>query len=233
MWGSNVRASDDARAISRRTLARGAAWSAPVLALSVAAPAFAASGPCTSVKTNFNNLPTGDTPPLLTFAGSAITATVAYVANHGSDHTPGRTGEIQATTTSPPWNYLEVEMLGPIKGRTIQVTITFSAPVTNLAFRIHDIDYQPGDWDDWVIINTPGYTYNFGPNTTLRGTGTATDEFENTHAGDQDIESGKNHVDLKWAAPLTQVQFTYKAGITGDSRNQHIGIGDLSFTDCV
>ena len=99
MWGSNVRASDDARAISRRTLARGAAWSAPVLALSVAAPAFAASGPCTLVKTSFNNLPTGDTPPLLTFAGSAITATVAYVANHGSDHTPGRTGEIQATTT--------------------------------------------------------------------------------------------------------------------------------------
>lgn len=47
--------STDQRAISRRTLARGAAWAAPTVALAVAAPAVAASPPA-----NCPEMPTGD-----------------------------------------------------------------------------------------------------------------------------------------------------------------------------
>ena len=38
---------------------------------------------------------------------------------------------------------------------------------------------------------------------------------------------------LTWAAPVSEVTLTYRAGMTGDSDNQHIGIGAISFTDCV
>jgi hypothetical protein len=40
-------------------------------------------------------------------------------------------------------------------------------------------------------------------------------------------------VQLSWAGTVSQVQFTYRAGITGASVNQHIGIGNISFSDCV
>ena len=65
------------------------------------------------------------------------------------------------------------------------------------------------------------------------GNGTALTPFRNQHTGDQDIDSGRNHVDLTWAGPVAQVQFIYKAGKTGNSDNQHIGIGNISFSDCV
>ena len=65
------------------------------------------------------------------------------------------------------------------------------------------------------------------------GTGTSALPFRNNVAGDQAIDSGLNHVDLNWAGPIQDVTLTYKAGMNGDSSNQHIGIGNLSFTDCV
>jgi hypothetical protein len=40
-------------------------------------------------------------------------------------------------------------------------------------------------------------------------------------------------VDLKWAGSLSQVKFRYRARNSGNSGNQHIGIGNISFSDCV
>ena len=65
------------------------------------------------------------------------------------------------------------------------------------------------------------------------GTGTDADAFRNNVFGDQAIDSGLNHVDLKWAGSLSQVKFRYRARNSGNSGNQHIGIGNISFSDCV
>jgi hypothetical protein len=220
------------RGISRRTVTRGVAWSAPLAAISVAAPAYASSIPC-QVQTNFDNLTPGQPPGVLTFLPSTIKAAITYASTgNGGDPTPGDTGEVAATSTVPPWNYIEVEMLQPLgQGDTVTVIITLTAPVTNLSFRIHDIDKTAQGWNDHVIVNTVGFTYVRGTN--VIGAGTDADPFRNTVVGDQAINSGLNHVDLKWAGPLSQVQFTYRAGMTGNSGNQHIGLGNISFSDCV
>ena len=65
------------------------------------------------------------------------------------------------------------------------------------------------------------------------GTGTDADAFRNNVFGDQAIDSGLNHVDLTWAGSVSQVKFRYRARNSGNSGNQHIGIGNISFSDCV
>jgi hypothetical protein len=140
------------------------------------------------------------------------------------------------TTTTPSWNYIEVEMTDPLNaGDYIDVTITLSAAVANLSFRIHDIDKtgspQQYGWNDEVWVQTPGLTAVNGTN--VIGTGTSADAFRNNVFGDQAIDSGLNHVDLKWAGSLSPVKFRYRARNPGNSGNQHIGIGNISFSDCV
>jgi hypothetical protein len=141
-------------AISRRTLARGVAWTTPIAFVAVAAPAYATSIPCV-VQTNFDSLEPGTKPSLLTFSPSTITATITYSSSgNGGDDTPGGTGQVAVTNTNPPWNYIEVEMLSQLTlGDTVTVTITFTQAVTNLTFRIHDIDKTSSGWDDLVIVN--------------------------------------------------------------------------------
>ena len=120
-------------------------------------------------------------------------------------------------------------------GDYIDVTITLSQAVTNLSFRIHDIDKtgstQQYGWNDEVWVQTAGFTAVKGTN--VIGTGTDADAFRNNVFGDQAIDSGLNHVDLKWAGSLSQVKFRYRARNSGNSGNQHIGIGNISFSDCV
>ncbi len=229
--------SSNSKTISRRSVTRGVAWSAPLMAIAVSAPAYASSIPCV-VQTNFDGLMPGTSPSALTFVPSTVTATLTWDASYGSDDTPGDTGKVETTSTTPAWNYLECEMLSPVTaGRTVTLSIHLSAPVTNLGFRIHDIDKtgssQQYGWDDLVIVNTPGKPFTYARGTNVRGTGTAADPFCNNVFGDQAIDSGLNHVDLKWAGPIQDVQIVYTAGHNGTSGNQHIGIGNISFSDCV
>ncbi len=237
--------------VTRRTIARGAVWTAPIVGVAVAAPAFATSPVPCQVQTNFDNLQVGSRPTVLTFLPSTITASISWAANYSSPgdptpNTPGDTGLVARTTTSPAWNYLECEMLDPITaGHTVTLSIHLSAPVTNLGFRIHDIDKTGSSnnygWDDYVIVNTPGKVFTAVKGSNVIGNGSATigspasstGPFRNNVFGDQAIDSGLNHVDLKWAGPIQDVQIIYKGGHNGDSANQHIGIGNISFSDCV
>lgn len=119
----------------------------------------------------------------------------------------------------------------------VVVTITLSEPVENLSFTIHDIDSTQNGWRDGVIIGTSGYTYVRGSNIrgvgANSGSGMSNGPFRPTSWGDTPISSGQGDVQLTWAGPVQQVVFTYRALISGNSQNQHIGIGNISFTDCV
>jgi hypothetical protein len=219
-----------ARGISRRTLAKGTAWTAPVIIVGVASPAFAVSPSCVG---DTASLTVGTKPTLLTFPPSVVTATVSFssVGATGNDQTPGDTGEVHTTSYSPSWNYLKLHHpAGMDLGDTITLTVTFSTPVTALTLTITDIDKDTGEWIDQVIVNTPGYTAVKGPNVT--GTGTAASPLTTSVNGG--ISSNAGDVKLTWPGPLTQVQLTYRAGDSQNGSNigQHIGVGLIGFGNC-
>lgn len=217
--------------LSRRTLAKGAAWSVPVISIAASAPAVTASQ-CV-VQTNFDGLQVGSRPKTLTFAPSAVVGSLEFASTgNGGDSTPGDTGLVARTTSPPQWNYIEIEQLRSLQaGDTVTVTLKLSAPVENLSFVLHDIDSVDGGYQDTVVVNTPGFTSTLGPG--LQGIGTSTNPFKPTRSGDYPINSGLGDLRLRWAGPVQTVSFTYRAGITGSSANQHIGLGNISFSDCV
>lgn len=223
--------------ISRRTIAQGTAWAVPVIAIGAAAPRSAASpNPCVP-STDYDTLKPGTSPKTIVFSDGTV-ASLSYDFNGAP---PGDTGKVARTSTNPAWNYIEVEMLADGRrddldeGDTVTVTITFpQGAVENLALTLHDIDWVAGDWQDQVIINAPlgtgGYSLSKGSN--LKGSGTAADPIQPVKSGDLPIDSGNNRVIVNYPGRVTQVSFTYRAGITGSSGNQHIGLGNLSFQKC-
>ena len=60
-----------------------------------------------------DNLTPGQPVGVLKFLPSTVTATIAFGNGAGSGQTGG-TGQVAATTTTPPWNYIEVEMSDPL-----------------------------------------------------------------------------------------------------------------------
>lgn len=218
-------------AVGRRTLAKGAAWAVPAIAMVAASPAMAASG-CV-VRTNFDGLAVGSRPTTLTFLPSTITASIAFASTgQGGDNTPGDTGLVEATSPPNSWNYIEIEMVSPLTaGATVTVTLTLTAPVENLSFVLHDIDSSSGGWRDEVVVITAGSSAALGSG--LQGSGSSIDPFRPSAVGDYPINSGQGDLRLTWAGPVSVVSFTYRAGITGNSQNQHIALGNISFSDCV
>jgi hypothetical protein len=223
----------EARRPSRRAIAAGAAWAVPVIAVGAAAPALAAShDPCVPT-TNFDSLVVGSKPSQVIFLPSMVVATLGWdsTGNNG-DTTPGNTGRVAATSTTPSWKYIEIEQLSPLQvGDTVTLTISLSQPVDGLSFIIHDIDSTTNGWRDEVEVLTAGFTYQLGPG--LQGNGTAANRFRPNSVGDYPINSGQGDVRLTWAGTVSQVQIRYRAGITGNSGNQHIGLGNLSYKACV
>ena len=105
-------ASQEGSGLSRRTITKGAAWATPLLVTSVAAPAYAASGPCVGGQAS---LTSGTKPTLLQFLPSTVTATIGWSSTGaaGNDQTPGDTGEVHAVTFSAE---LEVSQAPPSGG---------------------------------------------------------------------------------------------------------------------
>ena len=218
----------EVRGISRRTLARGTAWTAPIVIVGVAAPTYAASGPCLTGQSS----PATRTTPIstLTFPPSAVTGSVTFSSTGaaGNDQTPGDTGEVHTVPFSPAWNYIKLHHpQGMTQGDTITMTLLLSQPVTNLSLTITDIDKIVGDWIDEVVVTPPGFTAVKAAN--VIGSGTAGDPFRSSVNGG--ISSAAGDVRLTWAGPLTQVQITYRAADADNESGigQHVGVGKIGF----
>jgi hypothetical protein len=226
----------EASAVSRRTLVKGAAWAVPVIAFAGPAPAFAAS-PCTP-STNLDGLQTGSKPSAIAFQPSGLVATLSYAsAGQPNAPTPGGTGTVAQTSTNPSWKYIELEMVQNLdQGDYVQLTVTFPQAVENLRFTVHDIDKvrnNQGDvaWVDHVVITgTTGYSAVKGTN--VIGSGSNGDPFRADQWGDNPIDSGLNRVTVTFPGLVTQVTIRYVAGANGYSGNQHVGLGNLSYSVC-
>jgi hypothetical protein len=221
--------------VSRRTLVKGVAWAVPVIAFAAPLPAAAAS-PCTPT-TTYDTLQVGSSPTVISFLPDlGVAASIAYSYSPGG-LAIGDTGKVEQTSTTPPWRYLELEMLrqgNPPRltaGNYVEVTIALTAAVTGFSLLLHDIDSEQGGYIDSVEVMTAGWVGQRGTN--IQGDGTSGNRYRPINWGDYPISSGDGRLRLTWPGTTSAVTFRYVAGLTGNSANQHIGLGDLSYSACV
>lgn len=113
----------DTRPLSRRTLARSAAWSVPAVALATAAPAMAAS--CASCSDLVNSVTRTSTSTTTTFnfASGLCAGTKLYIdvttgaANSGITSTQGTVVKLDN-------KHSYVELTGPLTSNSLTVTST-------------------------------------------------------------------------------------------------------------
>jgi hypothetical protein len=219
--------------LSRRTVARGMAWTAPVVLTSVHAPAVATSTmPCLECHAALEQ--TSSPVTTLAFSNSTVTANLSCSAvdDDGydlSDPTPGETGEIHLTqcaqghhvddrahgtcAKSAPDDHRHRQVHDPRRARSLGRRRRHTVPASH-----------PPDGGFTV---PPG-----GRGSNVVGDGTATSPF--TGSTDENIETSAGDVTLSWAGPLKIVTIAYKEAVRDNVGvlGQQIGVGQISFTTC-
>lgn len=242
--------SPDARP-TRRTVTRAAAWTVPVVAVSAAAPAYAAS--CSaltgaSFATWSGRISNGGldysqtyTPPAGTLASSIemkIAASYTGFIKAGSEtsngpslydvYNPvGNTGKpglglIQAVTR-------RMDRAAPGRSARGAYTFSFTKPVRNLVLTFTDIDRTAGDFLDRVELSGPWVEVSRGSGVT--GSGTQASPWTGG-AAYSDSSSGAGNVTVRFAGPLTGFTLTYwnaETSWSGVDRNQAVFVTDVSF----
>lgn len=236
---------------SRRSVVRGAAWTAPVVAVAATAPAFAAS-PCET--TYSYRLDWGTTPYTKTGEnGQAVVAAPAAGAgsiNVGFTSTVSDANTVKrpATNLSVPTTTnigglgatergLRIEHSSPVTaGRANRqtITITFGRPVTGLSFTMTDVDSsnsaannQPrnGWWDQVELSGVRTAVLASG----LTGSGTQAAPWKMNNANVNaatDVATG--NVKVTYAGEVSSIELVYWSDSSGG--NQAIALSDFTFT---
>ncbi|HEX3930466.1 MAG TPA: hypothetical protein VHW64_07160 [Nocardioides sp.] len=229
------------RMIGRRAVARGAAWSVPVVALAVAAPAVAASTNCTMGTLSWDTFRNGVTG-LGTFATTipGLTVTIA-VSGDTAAADNARVTNVATGGLSQVLRFYDQEKKN---GTSQTVSITFSKAVRNVQFSLLDVDsalatdrrgnITDNYYQDQVQIVTPT-SWSGTTHSNIVGTGTAASPYKakNTNSPIDGSDAASN-VDLVFpggTAGLTQVQFKYSQGAAVDG-GPFIGMSDLLFQYC-
>lgn len=219
---------------SRRTVVRGAAWTVPVVALAVTAPAYAAS-PCPERTLTWSALGNGNVFASTTVGPVTVTLTVsgATAANNNRTISTASTGG-QASSLR---FYSEA-------GNGTSQTVTFAftrtstglpVDVLNLKFSFLDIDSGGNGWNDNVVVNTPGYGSQIVNATYVQGAGASGNAFRangaNTSANTGGASSNGN-VNVSWSTAVNGVSFSYSQAVAA-SGAPFIGISNMSFQPIV
>src|SRR4051812_32643184 len=229
----HVQDHDHARLIGRRAVTRGAAWSVPVVALAVAAPASAStSGGCLTGKLDWDALKSeAQTGKVLVPTGSTgVTVTVTTTGADGADGN----GVVTGTSTGGQSKVMRFTSLNNKNNTVQQVTVTFSKPVRNVSFSLLDVDSEKSlfstAYEDLVTILTAGWSGTKHSNVTGDGTPAHPYRAINTDSPVAGTSDASN-VDLSFAGPLTSISFAYAQDgkVTGDP---FIGISDIVFQSC-
>jgi hypothetical protein len=241
--------STESHGISRRTVAKGMAWTTPVVLTAVTAPSYAASTlPCevrAGVLTTKDNIVTS-----VVFPGGVV-GVVTYSQfgyddgdSDTDDTTPYDTGTKKRTAfTRGVANYDYIMLRhAPYMDKNwwVALTIDFgSTSVSKLSMNLTDIDKDTGAWIDHVIVTPGGFTYNYAvpptvdqngiPTPFLAGVGTAANPFKATGDWSLTLDRNNGDVSLTWPGAVTKVTVQFLAFDTiGNSQNgQHIGVGNF------
>jgi hypothetical protein len=224
--------------VGRRAVARGAAWSLPVVALAVAAPAQAATSVCTVTtgKLAWTSQSSGN------LLGKVLTTTVSDVTVRVT-----ATGDTGATDNG-------IRSSGPIggahsllllhslndKNNTSQtVTVKFSKPVQNVSFTFLDIDSSQtvtgkgkhqtitDHWQDKISILPAPSSQAKG--STVQGSGTVAAPWRATTPNTIVPDNGTTgNVTVSWSTTLDTVTIVYSQDGSQDG-SPKVGISDISF----
>lgn len=223
------------KGVGRRTITRGAAWSVPVIAVAVAAPAAAntSGGGCLTGKLDWDSCSgrTGLDKTLITAGGTGVTVMVTV----GGDTSHSGNGAVTGTTTGGQSKVMRFYDENGVKNTSQTVTITFSSEVQNVSFSLLDVDSaisgRTREYEDEVRIISPA-SWSGSTHSNVTGSGTSNDPYRAVDTDSPvDGSSSKSNVDLTFAGPLTQIVFTYAQNGTvyGDP---YIGISDIYFQHC-
>lgn len=227
---------DAPKQVGRRAIARGAAWSVPVVALAVAAPASAATSGCQVVTGMlvWKNLSSGNLlNKNLTTTVAGLTLRVTVTGDTGADDNGVRsTGPVGGAHS-----LLLLHSENDDNNTTQTITLKFSAPVQNLQFSLLDIDssrdkksfgsgYTNHYQDKISVLPAPsGQTRG----STVTGSGTTASPWR---AVNQDNpvtdDSTTGNVALSWSSSLDTVTIVYSQDGSQDG-SPKVGIGDISF----
>ena len=244
---------------SRRTVARAAAWTVPVVAVATAAPAYAAS-PCDR---RFNANFDWDGPSNTFTRTSGTSATATYDPDGASGPVPALTltaaasyvgnmrsgAEFSGNGNS---NFTIATQVGGLGVSGLQLeqsttssspqgyndrgtyTFTFSRPVSNLQFTITDIDSQSDDFLD-LLVPSPGYTEVSRSPAVQAGTSNGTRFYYQQYTSNpiNNTTGSGGNLTLRYAGPLTSFSITYSnyssSYVSNIDTNQAIYLTDLRF----
>lgn len=237
----------------RRTVVRSAAWTVPVVAIGVSAPAFAAS-PCST--THAWRLDWGGSSTSWSVVtasgvqtGSAVIAGPAGTSPLTATFRSVMTGTMQRdadnfvlsnalTQTAPVSNVgglgqgpgLNISHQAPLPSGSAnaqEVSISFDRQVSNLSFVITDIDAQYGGWIDRIELT--GSRTGTGAN--IQGDGTSGAPWTATAYGNADNDSGNRNLSVSFTAPIAaHTPIVLKFWNWAGTINQRIFLSDFTFT---
>lgn len=218
----------DRRALLRRMAVGGAVvWATPMMQSVASAQAAASCGlgvldwDTFTTGSIFSSTVVGNTTVTITAVPAA--GTTLFASNR--QVTNGPAGNVNE-------KYLRFEMTPNAAGRSQIITISFSNPVTNLAFSLFDIDAVTDAWRDELFINAPGYTWNIpvGSNV-VKGTGVNINRFRSSNTNNNvPNTSNAGNLGLGHAGPISSFVITYTNGNQSGGFNQWVGMSDITFS---
>lgn len=195
---------------TRRSLAKGALWSLPVIAVSSAAPALAASAmPVTMLWSDFPRRSVSGrltNSATQTVAGVSVTTSLARpaLAHANNNWEPTSDGRLEMASNR----------LTTGDGEQI-VTLEFAAPVSNVSLTIEDLDRgRSPDHEDEVYIPAGGTPFTTAsPGRKVIGSGTPSAPFRAADDVLGDFSGPDYAVSFTWAGPISSIQIGYRQGV--------------------
>ncbi|GAB3293252.1 hypothetical protein GCM10027427_12470 [Pseudoclavibacter terrae] len=216
----------------RRRVLQASAWSVPVVALTVASPALAASR-CTQGAIDWSSYPVGTQITTVPVAGASPATTATFSVAYSAQATPStNSGQTRSGPQGGLANFYLVELLRPKPNDAVTIRIQFSRPVTNLSFQLLDIDATANAYRDQVRVLTPGFSFVLAPQ--VIGLGTDVDPFRQRNPiGPIANTSSDGNVRLSWPSPISQVEFRYlQPNEASNAGNMLIGLSNVTATVC-
>ena len=212
---------------TRRTVAQ-MAWTVPVVSAVTAAPAMAASRPCTDpLRLNWDDFALWGPMPTSVVVGG-VTISTSFTKSSAIARNPvigralgGVVGE-QA---------LQFGVVPATYGEWIQVTFRFSRPVVHLVVPIQDVDtHVTSDdrgWVDTAFIEPAGFNEIFR-GAAITGQGTYASPWLSTTTSNTPTDSDASNITLEYQGPISQFVVTYQSA-GGGAGQQGMTLYDLTF----